>query len=1060
MPSLALAQEPIRFARAPDVSPDGRQVAFSYQGDIWVVEAIGGVARPVTVHEAHDTLPVFSPDGRSIAFSSNREGSYDVYVVPTHGGKPRRLTFDSAADRVSGWSPDGKHVLFSSFRNTDFPPVLDLYLVPVQGGREQRVTAFEGRDGVFNPRGDQIAYVRGAGIWYRKNYRGSSNDDIWIYRADGSQNRQLTSFNGQDGSPMWSADGKSVFYVSEQFGTSNICRLNADGSGQPQQVTFHQGEGVLRARISSNGEWLVYECGADLYVCSTAGPTPSCRKLAIEAFADDKTNPEVNVTFNQALTEYALTPDERYAAVVFHGEIFLTPLTDKTTKAKRLTDHPAHDHDLAWSPDIKKLLFVSDRDGEENIYALEHNDTDHPDLIRAHQYKVTRLTKTTLPESGVGFSPDGKLVSFLRDGRLWTMKPDGSDQRQLVNEPIVFEYEWSPDSKWIAFARLDSHFASEIYVIPAAGGEAKNVTRYATRNFGMAWTSDSRKIAFIGQRRQDLDLFLLSLTKPAREGDTSKGDIDFNDIHHRVERVTSLSSEESELALRPDGSQVVFRSNALGADDLWLAATNGSQITRLTTGGLRPTQLRWTRSGTIFFLDGQGALRFVRLPILSPAAPGLTLPGGLTVPGEIAVGRVAFTAKMKINRQEQFTQMFDEGWRKLQHRFYDPKLHGADWNAVRDRYRPLVKHVSMTEDFYDLVSLMLGELNASHLGVGGRIRPAEEQTADLGLLFDPAFPGPGLKIREILKRGPADRRGIDLKPGDIVLAINGIELTPTVNLSDVLNDKANEVVTLQVVADAKETKRRRVELRAAPRQAVADLLYERWAALNAERVKQLSGGKLGYIHLRGMDATSLDEFVRTLYTENFDKEGIVLDVRYNGGGFTHEQVMNYLGGKEHTYFVTREGSKGTVLRASDRRWTRPVVLICNNRSYSDAEIFPHAFRSLGLGKIVGLPTGGFVIGTYNDRLIDGSSFRVPRLGVYTAAGVNLEKAGIVPDVLVDLHPDELAQGKDAQLEKAVVVLQEDVKKWKASQKPEAVASPQGDKKPEPAKGASSPPPEK
>jgi tricorn protease len=292
------AQEPIRFARTPDISPDGRQVAFSYLGDIWIVETIGGIARPVTMHEAHDVGPVFSPDGRMLAFSSNRHGSYDVFVVPVYGGKPRRLTFDSSHDMVSGWSPDGKQVLFASTRSIDFPSDVELYSVPVEGGRVKRISACEGKDGVYSPKGDQIAYVRGQGSWYRKGYRGSANDDIWVCNADGSNNRQLTTFNGQDSSPMWSPDGKSLYYVSECAGTpANIMVQDAAGKTRPRQLTFHKEEGVRKARISGNGDWIVYECGPDLWVVSTQ--TSQNRKLAIEVHADDKTNAERTVTFTQ-----------------------------------------------------------------------------------------------------------------------------------------------------------------------------------------------------------------------------------------------------------------------------------------------------------------------------------------------------------------------------------------------------------------------------------------------------------------------------------------------------------------------------------------------------------------------------------------------------------------------------------------------------------------------------------------------------------------------------------------------------------------------------------------
>ncbi|HLW65551.1 MAG TPA: MdsD protein, partial [Gemmataceae bacterium] len=342
----ALAQEPIRFARTPDIAPDGSLIAFSYLGNIWTVETIGGVARPVTMHEAHEYFPAFSPDGRWIAFSSNRHGDYDVYVVSVRGGKPRRLTYDSAGDYVCGWTPDGKYVLFMSTRSTAYPRAEMLYQVSVEGGQETPLGVREGKDVAISPRGDTLAYVRGPGLWYRKSYRGSSHDDIWFSNLDGTNQRKVTSYNGQDSSPMWSPDGSRLYYVSEEFGHgANIVSMNLTPGpkgllpGKPMQLTHHNDESVRRARISGNGEWIVYECGTDLWVASTKDG--NSRKVPIEVYADDKTNPDRITTFTNGITEYAPSPDEKHFAFVVHGDIFMMPVAGgKTT---RVTDSGSYE---------------------------------------------------------------------------------------------------------------------------------------------------------------------------------------------------------------------------------------------------------------------------------------------------------------------------------------------------------------------------------------------------------------------------------------------------------------------------------------------------------------------------------------------------------------------------------------------------------------------------------------------------------------------------------------------------------------------------------------------
>jgi tricorn protease len=1027
--ALAAAQEPIRFGRTPDISPDGKRVAFSYLGDIYVVDTIGGAARQITQHVAHDIFPIFSPDGTKIAFSSKRHGNYDVFVMPAQGGKAARLTFDSADDIVTGWSPDGKSILFASSRSAGFPFNYELFTIPAVGGRVRRVTSCGGKEGVFSPKGDQIAYVRGPGTWYRKGYRGSSNDDIWTCNADGSNNQRFTTFNGQDTSPMWGADGKTLFYVSEYWGTpSNIVRQDFATRSKPIKVTFHKDDSVRRARISRDGEWIVYECGADLWVVSTKeGGQP--RKLAIEVNADDKTNTERTITFDKGVTEFAVAPDEKHIAFVLRGELFLMPQTGG--KAVRLTDDPAYDHDITWAPDGKKIVFLSDRkDGQEDFYALESDPPDQK-LGAAKRFQVKRLTKAAEAKSHPRFSPDGKRVSFIRSGKLWSMNTDGSDQKIIVNETQVLDQEWSPDGKWIAIARMAGSLGSEVYIVPANGGEARNVTRYATYNGDVSWSTQGMKVAFISQRRRAYGMFVLSLQKPAVKGAPASADIDWEDIHRRTKLASGIGALSGTIS--PDGTRIAFQSYGVNGFDLWIASADGKSHSRITTGNMQPGNIQWSKQlPMVYFLDGQGVIRVARVSFGTQHLP------------------IPFQAKMTIRRDEEFGEMFEQSWRALRDHFYDSKFHGADWNAVRAKYRPLVKHVAMKEDLYTLITLMLGELNASHLGISGPLGRSEEITAELGLLFDESYTGPGLKVAEILKHGPADKRGLPLKKGDYILSIDGVLLNEQTNLSKLLNNKTNETVQLTVAdtpnPDSKNPRAvRKLELTAVSRYAVHDLMYERWVENNAKRVEQLSKGKFGYIHIPSMDDDGLDRFVRALYSDNFDKEAIVLDVRYNGGGFTHDQVLNYLGAKEHTFFQQRNGGEGPVLRSYDRKWTRPLVLLINNRSYSDAEIFPNAFRSLGLGKLVGEPTGGFVIGTSGFRLIDGSTLRLPQTGVYTMRGnrrINMEREGVTPDFLVEQNPDQLAKGEDPQLAKAVEVLRSDVAAWK-KKKSEEIAKKDG-----------------
>src|SRR5262249_7938135 len=480
-----------------------------------------------------------------------------------------------------------------------------------------------------------------------------------------------------------------------------------------------------------------------------------------------------------------------------HGQLFLMAM-QPAAKATRLTNSPAYDHGITWSPDGQKIIFASDRNGHEDLYLLEPNDPEHPKLVEAHRFKTTQLTNTPEAEIGVSFTPDGKKVAFLRAGKLWTMNPDGNDQKPLVNDTTVIDYEWSPDGKWVAFARMDGNFASEVYIMPSGGGEAKNVTHYATYNTGITWSFNGKRIAFLGERRHMTAMQVLSLQRPSEPGVAATNEIEWDDIHQRVEQPAPIPAMEGAISPDPDASKVAFRSSgATNGDDLWVTSSSGGQLTRVTTGNLRPQQIQWSKRepDTVFFRAGEGGLRKARLGMNDFTA---MLRGNQGNTGQPA--SLNFKVKLTVRRDEQFGEMFEQSWRALSEHFYDAKFHGVDMEALRARYRPIVKHVALREDLYALISLMMGELNASHLGISGFGGAPDEITAELGLIYDESYRGPGLKIAEVLKHGPADRRGINLKAGDIITAIDDTEISDQTDISQLLNGKVEEPVSLQVVA--------------------------------------------------------------------------------------------------------------------------------------------------------------------------------------------------------------------------------------------------------------------
>jgi tricorn protease len=1031
--AVATAQdlEPARFLRYPAFSPDGKQIAFSYMGDIWVAPAEGGNAIRLTVHPAHDIRPRFSPDGKWIAFNSNREGNYDIFLMPAKGGKPKRLTYHSADDILGDWSPDGRWIVFSSNRDHRFAQI---YLLEVETGYVRRLTSDETNlhSPTFSPDGRYIVFCRGGTSWWRKGYRGSANSEIWRLpitiegdRIATGKPERLTYYEGNDWFPMVSPDG-TLYFVSDRTGVFNIWRMpligtrgegRGTGESKVEQVTNHA-DRVLYPNLSRDGKFIVYEHDFSLWVVPTKGGEP--KRLTIFAPSDEPQNRLQRLALTSQATEFALSPDGKQIAFVVRGEIFVVNV-EKGGEAKRITDHPYRDFDIDWSPDGKKLAFVSERDGNREVYIVD---------IRTRELK--RLTNTPdAAESNPKWSPTGNYVAFIRGpfGRqLCWVDVNTGEEKVVVEGPFIGEFAWSPDGRWICFNRRDpANNVTDLYIVPWNGGEPVNVTRMPYWNGSIVWTKDGKNIVFRSNRTDDnVDIYVLPLERPKEKLDEEEGEsekkpqerkegekkmpevkIDFTDIHKRIRRLTATVFNEGSFAVSPDSKTVVFVATPVDQPEIWSVPLEGGSLTRLASGVLA-SQLQFSPDGNrIYFLSTGGTIRY------------LTRPAG-------SLGSVNFTARLTVDRVVELQHMFDEGWRLLREQFYDEKMHGVDWDAMREKYRPLIEHVAAKEDFYALVSMMLGELNASHLGIGGPTVSGPE-TAYLGVWFDPEHRGPGVKISAVLKNSPADRDESRLNVGEFILAIDGVEVSNNEQIWDALADKAGRVVELLVNDKPTKEGARTVKIKPINRGQWSNLLYEDWVEKRKRMVDEWSNGRIGYIHIQAMSQSELRKFEREFYAEVVGKkEALIIDVRFNGGGRIHDELLSIL--KRRLYAL--EQYRGTPpFTQPFQVWQKPTVVLINEFSASDAEIFPKAFRDLGLGKLVGVPTYGGVIGTYNVTLIDGTTFfRVPVTGWRTLDGVNLENYGVKPDILVEHSPEDNANENDLQLKAAVDLLLKELSK--------------------------------
>jgi len=1051
LPAGLTAQDDRPFARYPAISPDGQTVAFSFQGDIWTVPVEGGRALRLTIHEAYESRPRFSPDGTQLVFASDRYGSDDLFVMDAGGSAPVRLTFHSAGDRPSDWTEAGG-ILFETrrtFRQVERES--EIYEVHSTGGTPERVLDAVGYTPRMSPDGRFIAFSFGSNNPFRRGYHGPANKDVWLYDTQAGAFTELTTFDGNDLEAVW-AGSRTLYFISERDGTYNIYRLavGEDGTpaGQPEQVTSYTDDGPRTLDVSADGQTLVFERQTDLYVLR-AGGTP--QRLALSVPADDRFDPVERETFNRQASEYAVSPDGEYVAFVVRGEIFVRQNDPDEDRTVRLTRHPYRDQDIQWMSETA-LLFASDREGQYELYRLESADPDQPDLFKSLRHRAVRLTETDEDESNPVVSPDGEQVAYrvgrgtlvvaeLRDGEL-------RGARTLVEGwASPSGVAWSPDSRWLAYSMDDLDFNEELFIHAADGSVGPvNVSQHPKGDYRPVWSRDGSKLGFLSARNDgNADVWFVWLRKAdwqktsedwelgadeeeADEEEDEDGEpepiqIDFERIHERLAQVTSMPGNESDVAISEDGETFFFVVNrpgrtSSGADqDLYSAKWDGTELEAVTTGGQSPFAVSLAPQGKHLFLMKSGG-RLARLKI-----------------DNSKVENLGFSARMEIDYPQERAQLFHEAWRVLRDGFYDPNFHGQDWAALGEKYWAWAQGASTNRDFRDVFNMMLGELNASHLGLYGPDR-AETQTERTGLLgVEIDVVDNGVRVVRVVPDSPADREASKLETGDVITAVEGMPVRSDQNFYSLLADRVDKRTILTVRGDGGE---REVVIR--PTGSLYWPLYREWVQDRRRLTEQYSGGRLGYIHIQGMNWPSFERFERELVASGNGKDGIVIDVRFNGGGWTTDYLMAVLTVRQHAYTVPRGAADDLERQRMQFRsnypfgerlplasWTKPSVALCNGNSFSNAEIFSHAYKHLGIGTLVGEPTFGAVISTGGAGLIDGSFVRLPFRGWYVkATDQNMENGPAVPDVVIPSRPDDRADGGDAQLRAAVETLLQEI----------------------------------
>lgn len=1066
------AQETALWMRYPVISPDSKTIAFNYKGDVYTVSSEGGKATQLTTNPAYDGYPVWSPDSKTLAFASDRAGSMDVYTVAATGGTPTRLTWNSAAEVPVTFTPDGKKILYRAnilpdVNYTQFPSGNQIYAVSVNGGRPEQFLTFDAYDIHFNKAGDKIIYhdYKGYEDNWRKHHKSSVTRDVWMHDLKTGKFTNITEKEVEDRSPVFTEDEKGIYFLSERFGDFNVCKLSLDRPQDIRQITKHTTHPVRFLSTAADGT-LCYFFNGEIYTVKE-GQQP--KKLKVQVVTD-QLEPESTLTnMPYGAREMALSPNGKEIAFIVRGDVFVTSVEYPTTK--RITNTASQERSVSFSPDGRSLVYAAERDGNWNVYTASLVDTTDKLFTYAKDIKEEQITKGKNACFEPAFSPDGKEIAFLENRTtLNVINLKNKKVRTVLDGKYNYSYsdgdqwyQWSPDGKWmlVKYFEKGGWQNSDAALVKADGsGEIHNLTNSGYSDQSPKWMMDGKAVIWFSDRAgfrshgswgSQYDVYALFLdpeayddfkmskeeaalakelkdlkkkeeekAKKSDKKDDKKGKkddkkeetdklpelkIDFNNLEDRVVRLTINSSNLGDAVLTKDASKLYYLTSFEGGYDLWV---------RDFKEGSTRILAKLNKWGGSLEMDKEGKNLFM-------------LSGGQMSKIDVNSGKstpISYNAEMELKKPLEREYIFDHAWQQVVDKFYDPAIHNIDWASYKKAYERFLPHVNNNYDFAEVLGELLGELNASHTGARYYANNRAPQTASLGAFYDPAYKGDGLLIQEVIEKGPLTVAGTKIKAGVVIEKINNAPIKAGEDYFRLLDNLSGKRVYLSLYNPT--TKERWNEyVKPISGGAEKNLLYDRWVKQRKELVDKLSGGKIGYVHIQGMNSESFREVYSEVFGRYRNKEAIILDTRFNGGGWLHEDLVNMLSGKKFAEFVPRGQYIGQDPFA---QWTKPSAVVMSEGNYSNAHGFPWVYKELKLGKLVGMPVPGTMTAVWWENQQDPSLvFGIPQVGMKDNQGRILENMQLEPDIRVNNDPASAIQGRDLQIEATVKSLLEETK---------------------------------